>query len=150
MKIKAFAIFLSLNGKAEAAIQFYQKVFNGKLLFKITNQEFKQKLNPEMDIPTGHEHYISHSVLQIGESQLQIADNPIYQQMAFQKGNTISLSVLTDDVESAAAIYQQIIQYPDSQIIQAPIENDFADFSAAIIDPFGVLIQINKEKPFEN
>lgn len=44
-----FAIFLTLNGKAEEAITFYQEVFNGELFFKITNQEFKNQLNPELE-----------------------------------------------------------------------------------------------------
>ena len=150
MKIKEFAIFLALDSKAEEAIQFYQKVFNGKLLFKITNQEFKEKLNPKLIIQAGHEQYISHSVIQIGNFQLQIADNPIYPAMTFQQGNTISFSLLTDDVKTAASIYDKALEHSNSAIVHAPMENEFAEFSAVIRDPFGVLIQITKEKPFEN
>lgn len=146
MKKIELAIFLSLNGQAEAAISFYQTIFDGDLLFKITNEEFKEKLNPSLVIPKGQEKFISHSIIQIGGIQLQIADNPIYNQMTFTQGNTISFSVLTEDIETAQKMYNQVSENKLTQIIQVPIENEFAEFYSIVQDPFGVIIQISKEK----
>ncbi|MCU7700654.1 hypothetical protein ODV97_11715 [Enterococcus gallinarum] len=35
-----------------------------------------------------------------------------------------------------------------SKIYQSPIQNEFADFYAILQDPFGLVIQITKEKHF--
>ena len=48
-----------LNGRATEALTFYQEAFAGDILFKITNQEFKERLNPSLTIPAGEEHWLS-------------------------------------------------------------------------------------------
>lgn len=140
------AIFLALNGEAESAISFYQSVFDGELLFKISNQEFKEKLNPSIILEKGTESFISHSIVQIGEVQLQIADNPIYKSMVFSKGNEVSFSVLTDSTSSAKEFYSRAVENNKTKVIQEPIENEFSTFYAVIQDPYGILIQISHEK----
>ena len=47
------ATFLTLDGNATQAIIFYQETFQAKLLFKITNQQFKQCLNSQLQISEG-------------------------------------------------------------------------------------------------
>lgn len=143
------AIFLALNGEAEEAISFYQSVFNGELLFKISNREFKKQLNPSIFLEKGTENFISHSIIQIGGIQLQIADNPLYKSMPFSKGTEVSFSVLTDTIPSAKEVYNKATKNSRTRVIQEPIENEFAFFHAIIQDPFGVLIQITNEKEME-
>lgn len=145
MKELEFAIFLSLNGQAEEAISFYQRVFEGRLLFKISNKEFKEQLNSAMKLPKGQENFISHSIVQIGALQLQIADNPIYEQMNFTQGNQVSFSILPQDLTTAKRLYEKAVQEEKVKVIQAPLENEFADFYAIIQDPFGTIIQLTKE-----
>lgn len=80
---------MALNGEAEEAISFYQTVFDGELVFKISNQEFKEKLNPSIILEKGTESFISHSIVQIGEVQLQII---LYIKLwYFQKGEKFLL-----------------------------------------------------------
>ena len=50
MKNTQFALFMVLNGRATEALTFYQEAFAGDILFKITNQEFKERLNPSLTI----------------------------------------------------------------------------------------------------
>lgn len=38
------ALFLTLDGKAQEAIQFYQETLDATLLFAITNQEYRERL----------------------------------------------------------------------------------------------------------
>ena len=70
MKNTQFALFMVLNGRATEALTFYQEAFAGDILFKITNQEFKERLNPSLTIPAGEEHWLSHSILQMDTFQL--------------------------------------------------------------------------------
>lgn len=146
MKTIEFALFLSLNGRAEEAITFYQDIFNGQLRFKITNQEFQDRFAPEMPLEKGTEEYISHSVLQVGNIQLQIADNPIDGHSPTTTGNATSFSILVAELADAQDIYRKALAHTETKIIQAPTENEFAEFYAIIQDPFGLLIQITKEK----
>lgn len=140
------AIFLALNGEAKEAISFYQSVFDGELLFKISNQEYKEQLNPSINLELGSENFISHSIIQIGGVQLQIADNPLYEGMLFSKGTEVSFSVLTDTISSANEVYNKATKNSRTRVIQEPTDNEFANFYAVIQDPFGVLIQITNEK----
>lgn len=146
MKKTEIAIFLTLNGKANEAIEFYQTLFNGDLLFKITNKEFKERMNPTIEIPKEEEEFISHSILIIGNLQLQIADNPVYPSMTFVEGTTMSFSVLTKNIGEAQTLYEDIVAYKDTAILQEPTTNEFADFYAIVKDPYGVIIQLTNER----
>ena len=57
------ALFLTLDGKAQEAIQFYQETLDATLLFAITNQEYRERLDPSLEIFAGQEQYLSHSIL---------------------------------------------------------------------------------------
>ncbi|WP_291292396.1 VOC family protein [Enterococcus sp.] len=140
------ALFLTLEGKGTEALAFYQNAFNGQLLFKMTFQEFKTQLAPDTVIETGTEHWLSHAVLQIGSTQMQLTDQPIDPKISYQKGNTLSLSVITDTIEEAQTVYEKLSHHPLSKPYQTPIQNEFADFYAILQDPFGLVIQITKEK----
>lgn len=140
------SLFLNLNGQAEEGLTFYQTVFKGELLFKITNQQFKEKMDPELLIPKGEETFISHSVLQIGGTQLNIVDNPIYPSMPLTMGQALSFSVTTGTVEEAKTLFDAIQSDSRSKVIAQPMENEFADYYGIIQDPFGVIIQVSREK----
>ena len=146
MKSFNFAIFLGLDGQASEAIEFYQRVFKGELLFKITNQEFKERLNPEIELLEGTENYISHSMIQIGEMQLQIADNPLFEGMDFKAGTRTSFSLITSEIDEAKRMYQEIAKQKETEILVEPHENEFAYFYTILKDPYGMVIQVTKEK----
>ncbi|BDR52561.1 VOC family protein [Bombiscardovia nodaiensis] len=143
------AVFLSLAGRANEAIAWYQDVLGGQTVFKISNREFKEHYNPQLEIPEGQEDYISHSVTQIGNLQLQIADNPVGEDVAMKTGNSLSLDIMVDDVEEARAIFAKATAHEGTRVLRQPAPNEFADFYAIIEDPFGTLLQITKEKESE-
>ncbi len=104
------ALFLTLDGKAQEAIQFYQETLDATLLFAITNQEYRERLDPTLEILAGQEQYLSHSILQIGDFQLQLADNPLVEGEAIQLGNHLSLSLTIDDTKIAQKLYQRLME----------------------------------------
>jgi PhnB protein len=140
------ALFLTLEGKGQAALHFYQEVFQGEILFAMTFEEFKNQLAPDIAIESGTEQWLSHAVLQIGQTQLQLTDHPIDPRIPYRQGNSLSLSVMLDSIEQAQILYDKLIQHPLSKSIQPPIQNEFATFYAIVQDPFGVTIQLTKEK----
>ncbi|MEX1553860.1 VOC family protein, partial [Enterococcus sp. C59] len=96
MKNTQFALFMVLNGRATEALTFYQEAFAGDILFKITNQEFKERLNPSLTIPAGEEHWLSHSILQMDTFQLQLADNPLFAGMNTTPTEQLTLSLTVE------------------------------------------------------
>jgi PhnB protein len=140
------ALFLTLEGKGQEALHFYQEVFQGEILFAMTFEEFKNQLAPDITIKAGTEQWLSHAVLQIGQTQLQLTDHPIDPRIPYRQGNSLSLSVMLDSIEQAQILYDKLIQHPLSKRIQPPIQNEFATFYAIVQDPFGVTIQLTKEK----
>ncbi|MET2053980.1 VOC family protein [Enterococcus faecalis] len=146
MKHTQFALFMVLNGRATEALTFYQEAFAGDILFKITNQEFKERLNPSLTIPAGEEHWLSHSILQMDTFQLQLADNPLFAGMNTTPTEQLTLSLTVESRHSAKTIFEKLTCHPESCIIQEPIENEFATFYAIVKDPFGLVTQITQEK----
>lgn len=102
------AMFLTLDGKAQEAIQFYQETLDATLLFAITNQEYRERLDPTLEILAGQEQYLSHSILQIGDFQLQLADNPLVEGETIQRGNHLSLSLTLAESQIAQKLYQRL------------------------------------------
>ncbi|MHC5956279.1 VOC family protein, partial [Enterococcus gallinarum] len=74
----------------------------------MTFQEFKNQLAPETVIETGTEHWLTHAVLQIGQTQMQLTDHPIDPRIPCQQGNTLTLSVITDTIEKAQTINEKL------------------------------------------
>ena len=72
---------------------------------------------------------------------MQLADNPLVEGEAIQRGNHLSLSLTLAETQIAQRLRQK-----GSQTIQAPSENAFAFFYASVRDPFGVIIQLTVEK----
>ncbi|HHX0224522.1 TPA: VOC family protein [Enterococcus faecalis] len=110
MKNTQFALFMVLNGRATEALTFYQEAFAGDILFKITNQEFKERLNPSLTIPAGEEHWLSHSILQMDTFQLQLADNPLFAGM-----NT---TIIQEPIENEFATFYAIVKDPFGLVTQ--------------------------------
>ena len=125
---------------------------NGRLdvlprsIIKITNQEFKELLNPSLTIPAGEEHWLSHSILQMDTFQLQLADNPLFAGMNTMPTEQLTLSLTVNSRHSAKTIFEKLTCHPESSIIHEPIENEFATFYAIVKDPFGLVTQITHEK----
>ena len=61
--------FYGLKRTSNGSLDVLPRSLCGDILFKITNQEFKERLNPSLTIPAGEEHWLSHSILQMDTFQ---------------------------------------------------------------------------------
>ena len=109
MKNTQFALFMVLNGRATEALTFYQEAFAGDILFKITNQEFKERLNPSLTIPAGEEHWLSHSILQMDTFQLQLADNPLFAGMNTTPTEQLTVTLPKQFLKNSRAIPNPVL-----------------------------------------
>ncbi|TKI89020.1 VOC family protein, partial [Bacillus wiedmannii] len=68
------AIFLSMNGQAKEAINFYTRNLEAKNLMIVTYEELAKR-DSSFKITSENKDHIAHSVLQIGNTKLIIAED---------------------------------------------------------------------------
>ncbi|WP_239255777.1 VOC family protein [Listeria ilorinensis] len=149
MEKLAISPFLTLNGQANEAIQYYQELFEAEILFKITNREIKEQMDPTFEYPEEEADWISHSVIAFAGQTWMIADSAITSTTEeFQIGNHFSFCLEVADRPAAEALYQRFLRDPRT-VIQEPLaDNLFSEGYAIVKCPFGITFQIvSKEAP---
>jgi PhnB protein len=135
------AVFLSMNGKAKEAIDFYTNHLNAKQLMIVTYEDMA-KIDHTFEITSENKNHISHSVLQIGKTKLMIAEDTMNPSENYKIGNNTSLCIQSANLEEIQSFYNHLICDEKVEII-APLEkNVFSDAYGIIEDPFGVCIQL--------
>jgi len=133
--------FLSLNGKAAAAIAFYEKYLGANILLKKNYKEMKE-MDPHFTYEEGQDHYITHSVLVIGANKLMVADETMDPSHPWQLGNSSSLCIQSKDKLVITNLYHSLVQHGKVTVLVPLKENSFSPGYAIIRDPFGIVIQL--------
>jgi len=98
--------YILMNGRANEAIEYYEKALDAKVMFKQTFGE-----GPEEEVAklkADELNLISHSVLKIDENQIMIADT--IPELPFQSGNQVSICITTSDIQQAKQFYENLKQ----------------------------------------
>lgn len=135
------AIFLSMNGKAQEAINFYKKHFNAKELLLVTYKDMAKR-DSTIQITDENKNYISHSVLSIGKTKVMIAEDTIDTNERYKVGNNTSLCIQSDDLNEIKNFYNSLITDNRVRIIVPLSSNVFSKAYGIIEDPFGIQIQL--------
>lgn len=133
--------FLSLNGQAAQAIEFYEKTLGAKVLFRKTYQEMKE-MDPAFSFESGQEEYITHSVLQIGANKVMIAEEPMDPREPWRLGSHFSFCIQSKDTDVIERLYESLAGHEQVTIISKLEANAFGPAYAVVRDPFGVVIQL--------
>jgi PhnB protein len=93
--------YLSFHGKCEEAFNFYAKVLNGKILFKMTYGEspMADQTAPEA------KNNIMHATLQAGDAQIMGADAP---PQYYSKPAGFTVSIGLNDVAEGERIFKAL------------------------------------------
>ncbi|NOW90194.1 VOC family protein [Clostridium beijerinckii] len=136
------AIFLSMNGKAQDAINFYKKHFNAEQLMIITYADLVKIGDNSIEINDENRNQISHSVLKIGKTKIMLNENPMDANEKYQAGNNTSLCIQSADLEEIQQFYNSLITDERVRIIVPLASNIFSKAYGIIEDPFGIKIQL--------
>jgi PhnB protein len=119
--------YLSFDGNAREALEFYQSVFGGTVKLN-TYGEFGQEDSPIAD-------KIMHGQLETGDGfTLMGADNP--PGTDYQPGHTITVSLSGDDVEELRGYWEKL---SDGGEVTVPLEKQmWGDEFGMCSDRFGV------------
>lgn len=130
--------YITLEGTAREAIQFYEQAIGAKVLSMITYGEM-----PDMPNTFNEDlkNLVAHAKLQVGECELMFSDAPGGSHIA--AGKRVSICITTNDVETSKQIYEALRQ--DGQVNMPFNEESFSPGFADVTDKFGVTFQIFTE-----
>ncbi|MGG3284116.1 VOC family protein [Paenibacillus solani] len=135
------AIFLSMNGKAKEAIDFYKKHLNAEELLLVTYEDMAKR-ESSMQLTDENKEYITHSVLSIGKTKVMLAENPMDATEQYVVGNNTSLCIQSADLEEIEHFYKSLTTDDRVRIIVPLSTNVFSKAYGIIEDPFGIHIQL--------
>ncbi|AIY75793.1 VOC family protein [Bacillus anthracis] len=139
------AIFLSMNGQAKEAIHFYIRNLEAKKLMMVTYEELAKR-DRSFKITSENKGHIAHSVLQIGNTKLMIAEDTMNPNERYNIGNNMSLCIQSANLEEIQRFYNNLISDKHVKIISPLEKNIFSDAYGIIEDPYGIQIQLMYDK----
>ncbi|WP_055107089.1 VOC family protein [Paenibacillus ihumii] len=135
------AIFLSMNGRAREAIDFYTKHFNAEEWLLVTYEDMA-KLDSSLQLTDENRNYITHSVLSMGKTKVMLAEDPMDVTEKYTVGNNISLCIQSADLEEIEHFYKSLTADERVRVIVPLSSNVFSKAYGIIEDPFGIQIQL--------
>ncbi|MDP7988392.1 VOC family protein [Bacillus sp. MHSD_36] len=139
------AIFLSMNGQAKEAISFYTRNLEAKKLMVVTYEELAKR-DRSFKITSENKEHIAHSVLQIGNTKLMIAEDTMNPNERYNVGNNMSLCIQSANLEEIQRFYNNLISDKHVKIISPLEKNIFSEAYGIIEDPYGIQIQLMYDK----
>lgn len=135
------AVFLSVNGKAQEAINFYKKHFNAKELLLVTYEDMAKR-DKTIQITDENKNYIAHSVLSIGKTKVMIAEVTMDASEEYRVGNNTSLCIQSADLSEIEHFYNSLVTDNRVRIVVPLSSNVYSKAYGIIEDPFGIQIQL--------
>lgn len=135
------AIFLSMNGKAKEAVEFYKKHVNAEELLLVTYEDMAKR-DSSLQLTKENKNYISHSVLSIGKTKVMLAEDTMDVTEKYVVGNNTSLCIQSADLEEIEHFYKSLTADERVKIIVPFSNNVFSKAYGIIEDPFGIQIQL--------
>lgn len=130
--------YLTFNGDARAAFEFYAKVLRGQIMMMLTNGE-----SPMRDhVPASAHQRIAHTRLVIGDQVLMASDGPAGE-TCDTRGMMVSLMV--DSPAEAERIYSELSA--GGKVTMPMAETFWAQRFGMFTDKFGIPWMVNCEKP---
>ncbi|ASR48085.1 VOC family protein [Paenibacillus kribbensis] len=131
--------YITMDGNAKEAIEFYEKALDAQQLFVQTFGEMPE--NPDFPIPAEVKGRIGHATLKVGETELMFSDT--FPGSPFSSGNQVSICITTDSVEQAEKMFAALQQ--GGQVGMPLQETHFSPAYGNVTDKFGVTFQIFTE-----
>lgn len=135
------AIFLSMNGRAKEAMNFYKRHFNAEEILLVTYEDMAKR-DSSLQLTDENKHYISHSVLSIGKTKVMLAEDTMDAKEKYTAGNNFSLCIRSADLEEIEHFYKSLTTDDRVRIIVPLSSNVFSKAYGIIEDPFGIQIQL--------
>ncbi|URJ48057.2 VOC family protein [Paenibacillus polymyxa] len=131
--------YITMDGNAKEAIEFYEEALDAQLLFIQTFGEMPE--NPDFPIPAEVKERVGHATLKVGETELMFSDT--FPGSPFSSGNQVSICITTDSVEQAQKMFDALQQ--GGRVGMPLQETHFSPAYGNVTDKFGVTFQMFTE-----
>ncbi|MEK5478679.1 VOC family protein [Paenibacillus sp. FSL R5-0407] len=130
--------YITLEGRAREAIQFYEQAIGAKVVSIITYGDM-----PDMSNTFNEElkSLVANAKVQVGEAELMFSDDPFGSPIA--SGKKVTICITTNDVETSKRFFEALRQ--DGQVNMPFKEEPFSPGFGDVTDKFGVTFQIYTE-----
>lgn len=130
--------YITLEGRAKEAIQFYEQTIGAEVLSIFTYGEMPDMPNTFTD---DLKSLVAHAKLKVGVTELMFSDAP--GGSPIENGKRVTICITTNDVEKSKKIYEALRQ--DGQVNIPFKEEPFSPGFGDVTDKFGVTFQIYTE-----
>lgn len=122
--------YISFNGNAKEAIEFYKSVFGGEV-YMDTFSSFADK----MPVSDGDENKVMHAYLK-GDNGIELMASDTPSGMPFQSGAQISLTLNGDDEAKLREYWDKLVE---GGSVTLPLEKaPWGDTFGLLVDKFGI------------
>ncbi|GIP51154.1 VOC family protein [Paenibacillus vini] len=130
--------YITLEGRAREAIQFYEQAIGAKVVSIITYGDM-----PDMSNTFNEElkNLVANAKVQIGEAELMFSDNPFGSPIP--SGKKVTICITTNDVETSKRYFEALKE--GGQVNMPFQEEAFSPGFGDVTDKFGVTFQIYTE-----
>lgn len=127
--------YITLEGRAEEAIRFYEGAVGAEVISLITYGEM-----PEMPSTFNDEmkHLVAHALVKVGDAEIMLSDTPSGSSVG--DGKRVTICITTTHVEHSRTIFEALRQ--DGQINVPFQEESFSPGFGDVTDKFGVTFQV--------
>ncbi len=135
------AIFLSMNGRAKEAVDFYKKHLKAEQHLLITYEDMAKR-DSSVRLTDENRNHVTHSVLTIGKTKIMLAEETMDAGEAYTVGNNTSLCIQSADLEEINEFYNSLTGDDRVTVILPLGPNVFSKAYGIVQDPFGIQIQL--------
>lgn len=137
--------FISLNGNAADAIQFYERTLSAQVVFCQTYGEAPKDSEQEEGAAEA-DHHIAHSVLKVGDAELFVSDTLSESSSRLESNDQrVQVCLTVPDIATSHQIYEALKQ---DGLIHTPLQQTyFSPAYGVVTDRFGVTFQIFTRRP---
>jgi PhnB protein len=136
MTIKAATPYLTLGGKGDEAIGFYQRALGAKL------ESLQRFGDVDKSCPESLKHWVMHAQLQVGSALLMLSDGSPESKPA--PGGTVNVALDIDNAAQARECFAALSE--GGSVFQPLIEAPWGALFGALQDRFGVNWMFNSAK----
>lgn len=135
--------YLNFDGRGHEAAHFYTDVLNGNLIGLMTYGEAQGADMEEM--PEEVKNMVMNAQIDLKNGDtLMISDVPPGMGMpAFQRGNSMSVTVLFDDIEEAQTVFGKLLE--DGTVTMELQKTFWSPLYGSLTDKFGIDWQVSVE-----
>lgn len=133
-----FIPYLTLNGNAAQAVDFYQQVFGAK---NRGIMRFGDRPNPEHPLPDAARDLVLHAELEIEGNLLFFSDT--FPGSPFTPGSQVAIAVLFSDEPRLRTVYARLVE--GGEVLMELQKTFWAPAYAMVKDQFGIVWQLSLE-----